>query len=238
MTQLTETRIVGIGRSELAQEGHGRFQPPTSMNAQNVARPTQVAARARSEVASKPTLFDELRASQRRGAEIDEQEVALIAEAQQLAAQRDRLGARRSELEDQAAKDRSDRMQAALDGAKLAKRSDAVDNLEAIEAARAKVAADEADNARKLVGLNAKRANHMQAEAEIRWRIALARYAVVAAQLVPLAHELAEMSRAHRRGFNWGQGLIIDPTGARDIAGVPLELALELAANLGEEEAQ
>lgn len=182
------------------------------------------------------TLHEELRIAEQHDADLAAQEQGLRIELQTLASQRDTLATRKAENDAIIAQRREVHMQAILngtDGTKKSGLSDLVETAETIAAGQRAI--DEKSKAAELAlqRLGQRRAEHGKAVGDIEWRIALARYALVVRDLIPLGHELAKYSRVHGRSFVWGQGLVLDAR-SNDIAGVPLALALAEAEHLGE----
>jgi len=221
-----------------ALHGSGRFEPPTSGSHPSVARAPQAATTERTATVTatpRMTLLAELRAAEARASRFNDEEQRLVNAAHALAAQRDQLATRKSELEAQAAQDRDTRFKALVAGTTPPKRSDATYSLEALVAGQVEIAALEKANTEARLQLGNRRAEHSRGINDIRWRIAVGRYALAARDLLPLARELATLAGVHGKSFIWGSGLVINATGSQDIAGIPLAAALEMAANIGDD---
>lgn len=213
-----------------------RYMPPTTPSSHNAAQPPVQAAVTTHEPAPPLTLADELRAALVRSAEFETQEQALRTELQKLAEQRDQLATRGAEVAHEIEQRRDAQVDAVLDGTGTAKKSgitELQESAQAIEVAQ-KLVADRTSAAdaelKKLWGLRGEHETNVLGD--IRWRIALARYARLIRDLIPLAHELRTLSTIQRRSFMPGTGLVIDPR-ATDIVGIPLPLALQMAETLG-----
>lgn len=213
-----------------------RFMPPTTTADANAAKPP---AQVTSLPPSAPplSLADELRQALARRAELEAQDAALRKELQELATRRDELERRAAEVErDLAARQDGlvDQLLKGSDPAKKAPLTELAALGQAISQAREVVARRSAETEVKLVQLDMRRHEHETTTlADIKWRIALGRYAKHVKDLIPLARELGSLSRVQRRSFMWGAGLVIDPR-SEDIAGVPLSLALSCAQSLGD----
>lgn len=182
------------------------------------------------------TLHEELRVAEQHDKDLAAQEQSLRVELQTLASQRGLLATRTAENDGIIAQRREAHVQAILNGTDGTKKSGVADLVETAEAiAAGQRAIDEKSKAAELAlqRMGQRRAEHGKAVGDIEWRIALARYALVVRDLIPLGHELAKHSRTHGRSFMWGQGLVLDAR-ANDIAGIPLAVALAEAEHLGE----
>ena len=217
------------------------FEAPTSGAHPFAARPDPapaIAPTADQEPPKRLTLYQELAAELERAERLKDLDDQLVSQAHALARQRDALAAKKVEFEVQVATDQEKRMAALLAGDKLPPRTDASQNLEAVAAGYQDIEKREAANTEQRRQLSARRVGHEMAVNDVRWRITVARYALAIVQPLDIAQELATLARVHGRSLAWGQGLILNPNGARDIAGIPLQAALELAANLGEPDVQ
>ncbi|MDE2369364.1 MAG: hypothetical protein KGN16_10350 [Burkholderiales bacterium] len=223
-------------RGRLAPQS--KFEPQAQIAAQNEA-PVVNAAHIPAEaapIAPPLTLHDELRAAMAQADRYLEQETAIRTKVQTLATQRDQLASKAAQIEREIAEARGAHVAALLAGTPAPKSTAAAleETRQAIAAGQEAIAQQERAAEAELHNCFRLRNEHERnVIGDVRWRIALGRYAAKIAEALPLVRELGELSRIHGRSFAWGQGLVLNAHGY-DIVGVPLADALRLADNLGE----
>ncbi len=220
------------------------FQPPVHAGASNVAEraaetpppPAQPPGPAEAVQAPAPraTLMQQLRAIDER---LAENEAAQAAQRGTLAAysQQDaQLATRYAETDAQRETRRQEAARAMLDGTPApAGTGELSEALEAITGARRALAAKVGQVELELQRLGRVGAEIVGQAADLRFRIALARYARLIRDAIPQAQAMVENGSHYGRPMHLGNRLMIDPR-TDDINGIPLATALAEAENLGD----